>query len=65
MGIISASTDPDCTNGFGPFLPGFVKIPYNDLAALEAAAADPTVSAPSWWSPSRARRACSCPTRAT
>jgi len=43
MGIISASTDPDCTNGFGPFLPGFVKIPYNDLAALEAAAADPTV----------------------
>ena len=45
MGIISASTDPDCTNGFGPFLPGFVKIPYNDLAALEAAAADPTVCA--------------------
>jgi ornithine--oxo-acid transaminase len=45
MGIISASTDPDCTNGFGPFLPGFVKIPYNDLAALDAAAADPTVCA--------------------
>lgn len=45
MGIISASTDPDCTKGFGPFLPGFVKIPYNDLAALEAAAADPTVCA--------------------
>ncbi|MFA7330578.1 MAG: ornithine--oxo-acid transaminase [Candidatus Delongbacteria bacterium] len=45
LGIISASTDPDCTNGFGPFLPGFVKIPYNDLAALEAAAADPTVCA--------------------
>ncbi len=45
MGIISASTDPDCTNGFGPFLPGFVKIPYNDLAALEAAAADPEVCA--------------------
>jgi ornithine--oxo-acid transaminase len=45
LGIISASTDPDCTNGFGPFLPGFVKIPYNDLAALDAAAADPTVCA--------------------
>ena len=45
LGIISASTDPDCTNGFGPFLPGFVKIPYNDLAALEAAAADPEACA--------------------
>lgn len=45
MGIISASTDPDCTNGFGPFLPGFVKIPYNDLDALRKAAADPTVCA--------------------
>jgi ornithine--oxo-acid transaminase len=45
LGIISASTDPDCTTGFGPFLPGFVKIPYNDLAALRAAAADPTVCA--------------------
>lgn len=45
MAIISASTDPDCTTGFGPFMPGFLKIPYNDLAALEAAAADPTVCA--------------------
>ncbi len=43
MGIISASTDPDCLNGFGPFLPGYVKIPYNDLAALEREAADPDV----------------------
>ncbi len=45
MGIISASTDPDCTEGFGPFLPGFIKIPYNDLDALRAAAQDPTVCA--------------------
>jgi ornithine--oxo-acid transaminase len=45
LGIISASTDPDCTRDFGPFLPGFTKIPYNDLAALEAAAADPDACA--------------------
>ena len=45
MGIISASTDPDCTVGFGPFLPGFIKIPYNDLDALREAAKDPTVCA--------------------
>jgi ornithine--oxo-acid transaminase len=45
LGIISASTDPDCTRDFGPFLPGFTKIPYNDLAALEAAAADPNACA--------------------
>jgi ornithine--oxo-acid transaminase len=45
MGIISASTDPDCTDGFGPFLPGFVKIPYNDLEALRKAASDPDVCA--------------------
>lgn len=35
LGIISASTDPDCRVGFGPFLPGFITIPYNDTAALE------------------------------
>jgi ornithine--oxo-acid transaminase len=34
-GIISASTDPECRNGFGPFLPGFITIPYNDINALE------------------------------
>lgn len=33
--IISASTDPDCRKGFGPFTPGIVKIPYNDAKALE------------------------------
>jgi ornithine--oxo-acid transaminase len=35
MAIISASTDPDCRNGFGPFMPGFIIVPYNDVAALE------------------------------
>ncbi|PCH66329.1 MAG: ornithine--oxo-acid transaminase [Bacteroidetes bacterium] len=36
LGVISASTDPDARNDFGPYLPGFVTIPYNDLGALEA-----------------------------
>ncbi|EJF11763.1 MULTISPECIES: ornithine--oxo-acid transaminase [Pontibacter] len=36
-GIISFSTDPDSTKGFGPYMPGFKVIPYNDLDALETA----------------------------
>ena len=35
--IISMSTDPDARNDYGPFTPGFVTIPYNDLKALENA----------------------------
>ena len=42
--IISMSTDPDATNDFGPFTPGFITIPYNDLAALDNALADPNVA---------------------
>ncbi|MEI6060585.1 MAG: ornithine--oxo-acid transaminase [Bacteroidota bacterium] len=42
--IISMSTDPDSYDGFGPFTPGFVTIPYNDLAALETALEDPNVA---------------------
>ena len=37
MGVISFSTDPTATNRFGPFLPGFEVIPFNDLPALEKA----------------------------
>ncbi len=33
--IVSFSNDPDAHNNYGPFTPGFIKIPYNDLAALE------------------------------
>ncbi len=33
--VVSASTDPDCRKGFGPFTPGIEKIPYNDTQALE------------------------------
>lgn len=35
LAAISASTDPSSTNDYGPFLPGFEIIPYNDLNALE------------------------------
>eukprot|EP01111_Echinosteliopsis_oligospora_P003588 TRINITY_DN1562_c0_g1_i1.p1 TRINITY_DN1562_c0_g1~~TRINITY_DN1562_c0_g1_i1.p1 ORF type:complete len:433 (+),score=117.57 TRINITY_DN1562_c0_g1_i1:187-1485(+) len=31
---VAVSTDPTCYEGFGPILPGFIKIPYNDTAAL-------------------------------
>jgi ornithine--oxo-acid transaminase len=45
LGAISSSTDPSSTNGFGPFMPGYVLVPYNNLAALEAALQDETVAA--------------------
>lgn len=35
IAIVSASSDPLAYNNFGPFVPGIVKIPYNDPAALE------------------------------
>ncbi|KAA9333174.1 ornithine--oxo-acid transaminase [Hymenobacter busanensis] len=44
-GIISFSTDPDSTGGFGPYTPGYQVVPYDDLAALEAAVQDPHVCA--------------------
>jgi ornithine--oxo-acid transaminase len=42
--VISMSNDPDSNKGFGPYTPGFIKIPYNDLAELEKALEDPTVA---------------------
>lgn len=42
--IVSMSTDPDSYSGFGPFTPGFVTIPYNDIAALEKELQDPNVA---------------------
>ena len=45
ISIISMSTDPESQGGFGPFTPGFVVIPYDDIAALEKAIADPNVCA--------------------
>jgi len=43
--VISFSTDPASYKGFGPFATGFVKIPYNNLAALEKALQDKEVAA--------------------
>lgn len=45
ISVISASTDPDSYGKFGPFTPGFIKIPYNDTAALEEAVKDNSVAA--------------------
>jgi ornithine--oxo-acid transaminase len=45
LAIISASTDPDSTEGFGPYMPGYEIIPYNDLDALRQAVQDPNVAA--------------------
>ena len=42
--IVSLSTDPDSYGGFGPYTPGFVKIPYNDIPALEKALEDPYIA---------------------
>ncbi|MCB0804200.1 MAG: ornithine--oxo-acid transaminase [Bacteroidales bacterium] len=42
--VISMSTDPDARNNFGPFTPGFITIPYNDLSALAKALEDPNVA---------------------
>ncbi len=43
--IISASTDPSARKGFGPFMPGFEVVDYDNVAALEKALANPNVCA--------------------
>ena len=45
LGAISSSTDPSSTTGFGPFMPGYEVIPYNDIQALENALKDKNVAA--------------------
>ena len=45
MMAVSASTDPDSYEGYGPYLPGFIKIPFNDISALEKALEEPNVAA--------------------
>tara|TARA_B110000003_G_scaffold274757_1_gene315517 strand:- start:2275 stop:3501 length:1227 start_codon:yes stop_codon:yes gene_type:complete len=45
LGAISSSTDPASTNGFGPFMPGYEIIPYNDIEALNNALQDFNVAA--------------------
>ena len=41
LAAISSSTDPSSYNGFGPFMPGYDIIPYNDLVVLEKKLSDP------------------------
>ena len=45
LAAVSSSNDPSSYNGYGPYMPGFELIPYNDLAALENAISDPNVAA--------------------
>lgn len=42
--VISFSTDPASRKNFGPYTPGFIIIPYNDLSALEKALEYPEVA---------------------
>jgi ornithine--oxo-acid transaminase len=45
LAAISSSTDPSSYHQFGPFMPGFELVPYNDLISLERALQDPNVAA--------------------
>lgn len=45
MAAISSSTDPSSYNQFGPYMPGFELVPYNNIPALEQALQDPNVAA--------------------
>nr|WP_319267883.1 ornithine--oxo-acid transaminase [uncultured Draconibacterium sp.] len=42
--IISMSSDPDAYSHYGPYTPGFVNIPYNDIERLEKELQDPNVA---------------------
>lgn len=44
LNVISFSTDPSSRTDFGPFMPGYEVIPYNDLLALEKALQDKNVA---------------------
>ncbi|MFN5334210.1 MAG: ornithine--oxo-acid transaminase, partial [Bacteroidota bacterium] len=45
LAAISSSTDPSSYHQFGPYMPGYQIIPYNDLHALETALQNPNVAA--------------------
>lgn len=44
LGVISASIDPDSTKDYGPFLPGYQIIPYNDIDSLAKVIQDPHIA---------------------
>jgi len=45
LAAISSSSDPSSYKGFGPYMPGFELVPYNDTIALEKALQDTNVAA--------------------
>ncbi|XP_041975398.1 ornithine aminotransferase, mitochondrial isoform X2 [Aricia agestis] len=45
LSAVSSSTDPACYDGFGPYMPCFEIVPYNDIPALEKTLRDPNVAA--------------------
>lgn len=45
LAAISASTDPSSFKGFGPYMPGYITVPYNNLVELEKAMQDKNVAA--------------------
>lgn len=45
LNVISFSTDPSSKDGFGPFMSGYLSVPYNDLGALKEALTDESVAA--------------------
>jgi ornithine--oxo-acid transaminase len=45
LAAISSSNDPSSYKGFGPYMPGYELVPYNDLAALEKSISDPNTAA--------------------
>ncbi len=44
LAAVSSSTDPSAYNDYGPYIPGFEIVKYNDLEALEKALQDPNVA---------------------
>ncbi len=44
LAAISSSQDPSSYKGFGPYMPGYVVVPYNDIPALAEALKDPNVA---------------------
>lgn len=45
LAALSSSSSPYCYEGYGPYMPGFELVPYNDLVALEEKIKDPCVCA--------------------
>ncbi|XP_071089528.1 ornithine aminotransferase, mitochondrial-like [Haliotis cracherodii] len=45
LAAVSSSTDPDCYNGYGPYMPGLSIVNYDDISALEKELQDPNVCA--------------------